>query len=212
MGEQLTAQILISNLHLITLRSRIILFRYVGFPSILSNIKYKSHTFLLYIILFYGVYILESFHIFDYKKHLRRKPTSYAREINKSSVKASPSPLTSTRKSCPHGTAPIQRTTKDDLNYSNTYTKDSKYWNILLPFSLFNQNQSFKDNSNLIKTNTYIHMNIKNSKNKNNNLQKPLPNTVTIYLFIFKLCILQFFFLLCFIKLFLIDQNISNIC
>ena len=40
------------------------------------------------------------------------------------------------------------------LNY-NTYTEDSKYWNILLlPFSLFNQNQSFKDNSNSIKPNT----------------------------------------------------------
>ena len=52
------------------------------------------------------------------------------------------------------------------LNY-NTYTKDSKYWNILLlPFSLFNQNQSFKDNSNSIKSNICIHMNVKNSKNK----------------------------------------------
>ena len=71
------------------------------------------------------------------------------------------------------------------LNYNNTYIEDSKYWNILLlPFSLFNQNQSFKNNSNSIKPNTYIHMNIKNSKNKKNNLQKPLPNTVTIYLFI----------------------------
>ena len=71
------------------------------------------------------------------------------------------------------------------LIYNNTYTEDSKYWNIpLLPFSLFNQNQSFKDNSNSIKPNTYIYMNVKNSKNKNNNLQKPLPNTVTIYLFI----------------------------
>ena len=43
-------------------------------------------------------------------------------------------------------------------NYNNTYIEDSKYWNILLlPFSLFNQNQSFKDNSNSIKPNTYIH-------------------------------------------------------
>ncbi|XP_023917149.2 protein neprosin [Quercus suber] len=50
------------------------------------------------------------------KNHIvQRKPTSYAGEINKSSVKASPSPLASTRKSCPHGTVPIQRTTKDDL-------------------------------------------------------------------------------------------------
>ena len=73
-----------------------------------------------------------------------------------------------------------------NLHYNNTYTEDSKYWNIfLLPFSLFNQNQSFKDNFNSIKPNTYIHMNIKNSKSKNNNLQKPFPNTVTIYLFIF---------------------------
>ena len=73
------------------------------------------------------------------------------------------------------------------LIYNNTYTEDFKYWNILLlPFSLFNQNQSFKNNSNSIKPNTYIHMNVKNSKNKNNNLQKPLPNTITIYLlFIF---------------------------
>ena len=72
------------------------------------------------------------------------------------------------------------------LNYNNTYTKDSKYWNIiLLPFSLFNQNQSFKDNSNSIKPNKYIHMNIKNSpkkkKNNNNNLQRTLPNIVTIF-------------------------------
>ena len=68
------------------------------------------------------------------------------------------------------------------LNYNNTYTEDSKYWNILfLLFSLFNQNQSFKDNSNSIKPNTYIHMSVKNSKNKNNNLQKPLPNAVTIF-------------------------------
>ena len=71
------------------------------------------------------------------------------------------------------------------LNYNNTYIEDSKYWNILLlSFSLFNQNQSFKDNSNSIKPNTYIHMNM-NSKNKNNNLRKPLPNIVTIYLFIY---------------------------
>ena len=71
------------------------------------------------------------------------------------------------------------------LNYNNTYIEDSKYWNILLlSFSLFNQNQSFKDNSNSIKPNTYIHMNM-NSKNKSNNLRKPLPNTVTIYLFIY---------------------------
>ena len=70
------------------------------------------------------------------------------------------------------------------LNNKNTYTEDSKYWNVLLlPFSLFNQNQSFKDNSNLIKPNTYIHMNIRNSKNKNNNLQKPLPNTIIIFFF-----------------------------
>ena len=54
------------------------------------------------------------------------------------------------------------------LNYNNTYTQDSKYWNMLLLwFSLFNQNQSFKDNSNSIKPNTYIHMNVNNSKNKN---------------------------------------------
>ena len=54
------------------------------------------------------------------------------------------------------------------LNYNNTYTKDSKYWKILLhPFSLFNQNQSFKDNSNSIKPNIYIHMNVKNPENKN---------------------------------------------
>ena len=66
------------------------------------------------------------------------------------------------------------------LNYKNTYTEDFKYLNILL-LSLFNQNQSFEDNSNSIKPNTYIHMNVKNSKNKNNNLQKPLPNSVTIF-------------------------------
>ena len=38
----------------------------------------------------------------------------------------------------------------------------------------------------------YIHMNVKNSKNKNNNLQKPLPNTVTnfyFYLFIYLDCV-----------------------
>ena len=78
------------------------------------------------------------------------------------------------------------------LNYNNTYIEDSKYWNILLlPFSLFNQNQSFKDNSNSIKPNIYIHMNVKNSKNKINNLQKTLPNTITIYLLIFfsRLCV-----------------------
>ena len=70
------------------------------------------------------------------------------------------------------------------LNCNNTYIEDSKYWNILLlPFSLFNQNLSFKDNSNSIKPNTYIHMDVKNSKNKNNNLQKPLPNTITIFFF-----------------------------
>ena len=40
-------------------------------------------------------------------------------------------------------------------------------------------------------------MNVKNSKNKNNNLQKSLPNAVTIFFF-FKLCVLKFFFLLCF--------------
>ena len=74
------------------------------------------------------------------------------------------------------------------LNYNNTYSEDSKCWNILLlSFSLFNQNQSFKDNSNSIKPNTYIHMNIKNSKNKNNNLQKPLPNTATIYFYFFRI-------------------------
>ena len=73
------------------------------------------------------------------------------------------------------------------LNYNNIYTKDSKYWNILLlPFSLFNQNQSFKDISNSIKPNTYIHMNVNNSKNKNNNFQKPLPNIVTIF-FLYKI-------------------------
>ena len=71
------------------------------------------------------------------------------------------------------------------LNY-NTYIENSKYWNILLfLFSLFKQNQNFKDNSNSVKPNTYIHMNIKNSKNKNNNLQKPLPNTITIYFILF---------------------------
>ena len=70
------------------------------------------------------------------------------------------------------------------LNYNNKYIEDSKYWNILLLlFSLFNLNQSFKDISNSIKPHTYIHMNINNLKNKNSNLQKPLPNTVTIYLF-----------------------------
>ena len=74
------------------------------------------------------------------------------------------------------------------LNNKNTYTEDSKYWNVLLlPSSLFNQNQSFKDNSNLIKPNTYIHMNIRNSKNKNNNLQKPLPNTVINFFFFFQI-------------------------
>ena len=105
------------------------------------------------------------------------------------------------------------------LNYNNTYTGDSKYWNILLlPFSLFNQNQSFNDNSNSIKPNTCIHMTVNNSKNKNNNLQKPLPNTVTIllylfiYLFFSDCAFFSFFFLLCFIKLFLINQNISHIC
>ena len=72
------------------------------------------------------------------------------------------------------------------LNYNNTYTVLSKYWNIFLPsFSLFNQNQNFKDNSNSIKPNTYIHMNVKNSKNENNNLQKLLPNTVTIYFYFY---------------------------
>ena len=82
------------------------------------------------------------------------------------------------------------------LNYNNTYTKDSNYWNILLlPFSLFNQKQNFKDNSNSIKSNTNIHMNIKNSKNKNKNLQKPLPNTVTIFiLFFFQICLFLFLF------------------
>ena len=52
-------------------------------------------------------------------------------------------------------------------------------------------------------------MNIKNSKIKNNNLQKPLPNTVTIYLFIFLQIVRSFsFFLLCFIKHFLITLNL----
>ena len=52
-------------------------------------------------------------------------------------------------------------------------------------------------------------MNIKNSKIKNNNLQKPLPNTTTIYLFIFLQIVHSFsFFLLCFIKLFLITLNL----
>ena len=61
------------------------------------------------------------------------------------------------------------------LNYNNKYIEDSKYWNILLLlFSLFNLNQSFKDISNSIKPNTYIHMNVENSKSKNNNLKKPL--------------------------------------
>ena len=98
------------------------------------------------------------------------------------------------------------------LNYNNTYTKDSKYWNILLlPFSLFKQNQSSKDNSNPIKPNTYIHMNVKNSNSKNNNLQKPLPNTITIYFILFfsdcvffspfSFYVSSFFFLM--------DQNIS---
>ena len=75
--------------------------------------------------------------------------------------------------------------------YNNTYTEDSKYWNILL-LSLFNQNQSLKDNSNSIKPNTYIHMNVKNSKNKNNNFQKPLPNIVTnfFYFLFLRLCVL----------------------
>ena len=91
------------------------------------------------------------------------------------------------------------------LNYNNTYTEASKYWNIfLLPFSLFNQNQSFKDNSNSIKPNTYIHINVKNSKNKNNNLQKPLPNTITIYLFIFQIVRSLVLFL------FMFHQTFSN--
>ena len=72
-------------------------------------------------------------------------------------------------------------------NYNNTYIEDSKYWNILLlPFSLFNQNQSFKDNSNSIKPNTYIHMNVENSKSKNNNLKKPL----SIFIFFLDLFVL----------------------
>ena len=85
-------------------------------------------------------------------------------------------------------------------------------------FIIQSKNQSFKDNSNSIKLNTYIHMNVKNSKNKNNNLQKPLPNTVTIllylfiYLFFSDCAFFSFFFLLCFIKLFLINQNLSHIC
>ena len=61
------------------------------------------------------------------------------------------------------------------LNYNNTYTGDSKYWSILLfiiPIQL-----------NPIHTYTWI----KNSKNKNNNLQKSLTNTVTIIFFFFRL-------------------------
>ena len=59
------------------------------------------------------------------------------------------------------------------LNYNNTYIKDSKYWKILLlSFSLFNWNQSFKDNSNSIKPNKYIHMNIKNSQKKKKKQQQ----------------------------------------
>ena len=74
-------------------------------------------------------------------------------------------------------------------NYNNTYIEDSKYWNILLlPFSLFNQNQSFKDNSNSIKPiHTYIHMNVKNSKNENNNLQKPYLIQSLFFFFFFKI-------------------------
>ena len=80
------------------------------------------------------------------------------------------------------------------LNYNNKYTEDFKYWYILLlPFSLFNQNQSFKDNSNSIKPNTYIHMNVKNFKNKNNNLQKPLPNTITFFFLLQIVCSLVLF-------------------
>ena len=78
-------------------------------------------------------------------------------------------------------------------NYNNTYIEDSKYWNILLlSFSLFNQNQSFKDNSNSIKPiHTYIHMNVKNSKNENNNLQKPyLIQSLFFFFFFLRLCVL----------------------
>ena len=94
------------------------------------------------------------------------------------------------------------------LNYNNTYTKDSKEWNVLLlSFSLFNWNQSFKDNSNSIKPNKYIHMNIKNSQkkknnNNNNNLQKTLPNIVTI--FFPKLCVFLVLFT------FMFHQTFSN--
>ena len=48
-------------------------------------------------------------------------------------------------------------------------------------------------------------MNIKNSKIKNNNLQKPLPNTVTIYLFIFLQIVRSFSFFL-----FMFHQTFSN--
>ena len=105
------------------------------------------------------------------------------------------------------------------LNYNNTYTGDSKYWNILLlPFSLFNQNQSFNDNSNSIKPNTCIHMTkiipkIKTIISKSLYLiQSLFYFTLFIYLFFSDCAFFSFFFLLCFIKLFLINQNLSHIC
>ncbi|KAK4562360.1 hypothetical protein RGQ29_005010 [Quercus rubra] len=90
------------------------------------------------------------------KNHIvQRKPTSYAGEINKSSVKASPSPLASTRKSCPHGTVPIQRTTKDDLlkdrNITNAFIKAHRNINSTDPLKHVNAgtprlNQAEEDN------------------------------------------------------------------
>ena len=53
------------------------------------------------------------------------KPQSYPEAMKKSLVKAKPLPLSSKREACPHGTVPIQRTTKDDLlkarNFSNEF-------------------------------------------------------------------------------------------
>ena len=105
---------------MIILCSRIIKSRYVDFPSTLSNITFKCY------ILFYGIYVFESFQIFCYEQNLQMEPQSYPEEMKKSLVKGKALPIPR-RKGCPYGTVPIQRTTKDDLlkarNFSNEFTK-----------------------------------------------------------------------------------------
>lgn len=55
---------------------------------------------------------------------MQRKPLSYPKEIKKLFAKAKPLPKESRRKSCPHGTVPIKRTTKDDLLMARKFSND----------------------------------------------------------------------------------------